>query len=79
VKKIRNQKNIAIEFYKADKALEMKQTNISDTSDIIINKSHSQAYHTSRLLNFTKKSNETLDQEDMIISSKSIGNYYNTY
>ncbi len=56
-------KNIAIEFYKADKALEKKQTNISKTSDIIIDKFHSQAYHTSRLFNFTKKLNETLDQE----------------
>ncbi len=47
-------KNIAIEFYKADKVLEHKQKN---TSDVINNKSHSQAYHTSRLLDFTTKLN----------------------
>ena len=37
-------------------------SNISYTS-----KSHSQAYHTSRLLDFTKKLNEILDEEDMKI------------
>ena len=83
-------KNIAIEFYKADKVLEQKQTNISNISDISNNKTHSQAYHTSRLLDFTKKLNEILDQEDMEIYgyennkndksyeieiSQSIGNY----
>src|SRR6266498_3615894 len=57
-------RNIIIEFYKADKFLEQKQT---DTSNVINNKSHSQAYHTSRLLDFTKKLNEILDQEDMEI------------
>ena len=86
--------NIAIEFYKADKVLESKQTNISNTSDIINNKSHPQAYHTSRLLDFTQKLNETLNQEDMKIYgyensennksyeteiSQTIGNYYNIY
>src|SRR6266542_1282016 len=80
-------RNIIIEFYKADKFLEQKQT---DTSNVINNKSHSQAYHTSRLLDFTKKLNEILDQEDMEIYgyennkndksheteiSQSIGNY----
>jgi hypothetical protein len=65
-----------MEFYKAD-------TNILNISDIIRNKSHSQAYHTSRLLDFTIKLNEVLDQEDMEIYeteiSQSIGNYYNSY
>ncbi len=56
-----NEYNEHIEFYKADKVLEQKQT---DTSDIINNKTHSQAYHTSRLLDFTKKLNEILDQEE---------------
>jgi len=56
-----------MEFYKADKFLKQKQTNVS------IFKSHPQAY---RLLDFTTKLNETLDQEDMRISSKSFGNYY---
>jgi hypothetical protein len=87
-------KNIIIEFYKADKILETKQTNISNTSEIN-NKSHPQAYHTSRLLDFTKKLNEILDQEDADIYdyknnknnnesyeieiSQNIGNYYNIY
>ena len=53
-------KNVIIEFYKADKDLKEKQANISNTSDVI-HKSHSQAYHTSRLLDFTKKLNEMLD------------------
>ncbi len=87
-------KNIAMEFYEADKILEEKQINISNTSNITNNKSHSQAYHTSRLLDFTKKLNEILDQEDMKICgyennknnksyeteiSQNIGNYYNIY
>jgi serine/threonine protein kinase len=74
-----------VEFYKADKTLKEKKTNIS-------NKSHLQAYHTSRLLDFTIKLNEILDQEDQKIYghrndkknesyetevSQSIGNYYN--
>jgi len=49
---------IAIEFYKADKILKQKQKQ-TNTSDIINNKSHPQAYHTSRLFDFTKKLNET--------------------
>src|SRR6266542_2896311 len=81
-------KNICIEFYEADKFLKQKQTNVS------IFKSHPQAYHTSRLLDFTAKLNKILDQEDMKIYdykndksnkvyeteiSQSIGNYYNIY
>src|SRR6266542_4582683 len=83
-------KNISMEFYEADKFLKQKQTNVSNTFGIINNKSHSQAYHTSRLLDFTAKLNEILDQEDMKIYdyrndvyeteiSQSIGNYYNIY
>ncbi len=49
------------EFYEADKFLKQKQTNVS------IFKSHPQAYHTSRLLDFTAKLNEILNQEDMKI------------
>jgi len=86
-------KNVIIEFYKADKDLKEKQANISNTSDVI-HKSHSQAYHTSRLLDFTKKLNEILDQEDIKIYgykndknnelyeadiSQCISNYYNFY
>jgi len=63
-KDIDESKNIAMEFYEADKILEEKQINISNTSNITNNKSHSQAYHTSRLLNFTKELNEILDQEE---------------
>ena len=82
-----------MEFYKADKILETKQSNISNIFEIN-NKSHSQAYHTSRLLDFTKKLNEILDQEDANIYnyesnknnesckmeiSQNIGNYYYIY
>jgi hypothetical protein len=86
--------NVIIEFYKADKILETNQTNALNTSEMN-NKSHSQAYHTSRLLDFTKKLNEVLDQEDADIYdyknnndnnesydmeiSQNIGNYYNIY
>ncbi len=80
--------NIIKEFYEADKFLKQKQTDVS------IFKSHPQAYHTSRLLDFTAKLNKILDQEDMKIYdykddksnivyeteiSQSIGNYYNIY
>ena len=51
-------KNIIEEFYKADKFLKQKQTNVSTF------KSHPQAYHTSRLLDFTKQLNEILNQEE---------------
>ena len=47
-----------LEFYKADKFLK-EQPNI-----LCISQSHSQAYHTSRLLDFTIKLNEILNQED---------------
>ena len=78
-------KNVIVEFYKAEKVLEGKQTSISNISN---KKSHSHAYHTSRLLDFTKKLNEILDQEDVEIYnykndklhnleiSQSIGKYY---
>ena len=75
-------KNIIKAFYKAEKALEKKQTSILNASDISNNKSHPQAYHTSRLLDFTKKLNEILDQEDhedMRIISQNIVNYNNSY
>ncbi|SRR6266498_1044812 len=53
-----NISNNIIEFYKADKVLKEKQTNIS-----YIHKSHLHAYHTSHLLDFTKQLNEILNQE----------------
>ncbi len=50
-----------MEFWKADKVLE-EQADISDRSETInnklINKTHPQAYHTSRLLDFIKQLNE---------------------
>ena len=62
-----------LEFYKTDKTLK-EQPNILYTSQ-----SHSQAYHTSRLLDFTMKLNEILNKEsknDQTTEvSKSIGNY----
>src|SRR5688572_15168299 len=92
-KNINNINEDIIEFYKTDKILKTKQTNILNTSEIK-DKSHPQAYHTSRLLDFTKKLNEILDQEDVDIYdyennknnelykmeiSQNIGNYYNAY
>src|SRR6266542_4034986 len=53
-------KNITIEFYKADKFLKQKQTNV------LTFKSHPQAYHTSQLLNFTKQLNEILNQKENV-------------
>ena len=50
-----------VEFRKADKALEAKQNNKMSNSDPIA-KSHSQAFHASRLLDFTKKLNEILSK-----------------
>ncbi len=54
----KNIKNIIEEFYKADKFLKQKPTNVSSF------KSHPQAYYTSCLLNFTKQLNEILNQEE---------------
>ena len=48
-----------IEFYEADKVLKEQQTNISS-------KSHPQAYHTSRLLDYTNQLNKILNQEKHI-------------
>src|ERR1043165_7545589 len=50
--------NVIIEFYKSDKILKTKKTNISNTSKIK-DKSHPQAYHTSRLLDFTRSEEHT--------------------
>ena len=57
-------RNIIMEFYKADNILKNRQTNISDIPDIINSESHSQAYHTSHLLDFSIKLNEVLEKEN---------------
>src|SRR5688572_24088456 len=62
-------KNIIKEFYEADKFLEQKQTNVSTF------KSHPQAYHTSRLLDFTKQLNEILNQRKHV-EAKFSGIFY---
>jgi len=62
--------NILVEFWKAEE----KQTNIQ-TNDKPIIKSHPQAYHTSRLLDFTKKLNEILVWKFMVIKMIKIINY----
>ena len=51
--------NIREEFYEADKFLKQKQTNVSTFI------SHPQAYHTSRLLDFTKQLNKVLNQKEV--------------
>ncbi len=50
--------NIIKEFYEADKFLKQKQTNVSTF------KSHPKAYHTSRLLDYTERLNEFLNQKE---------------
>jgi hypothetical protein len=63
------QRNGIKEFWKADRALAEEHannltTNTFETSNHPNRKSHPQAYRTSRLLDFTKKINEILDQEE---------------
>ena len=53
-------RNDIIEFYKADKNLK-EQANV-----LHISESHPQAYHTSRLLDFTKQLNEILNQKKLV-------------
>jgi hypothetical protein len=50
------------EFWKADKALAQVQNNIHNIYPI--KQSHPQSYRTSRLLDFTKKLNEILNQQE---------------
>src|SRR6266498_5648210 len=50
--------NIIEEFYEADKFSKQKQINV------LTFKSHPQAYHTSRLLDFTKQLNKILNQKE---------------
>ena len=55
------------EFWKADKALVQGYSDNSteiETSNNPVRQSHPQAYCTSRLLDFSKKLNEILDQDD---------------
>ena len=94
-----SQRNEIKEFWKADRALAEEQaitltTNTFETSNHLNRKSHPQAYRTSRLLDFTKKINEILDQEEKEIFdyenaqnielqetgiSQCIGKYYNFF
>ena len=67
-----NLDEIILDFYKSSQILEQSQINISDNNKAII-KSHPQAYHISRLLNFTEKLNKALTQN--IENSQNIGNY----
>ena len=53
--------NCIKQFYNADKSLKQNPTN-----DLII-KSHPQAYHTSQLLNFTKKLNKILGKYRVLV------------
>ena len=50
------------EFWKADKAFNERRNNTTSSNSKPITKSHPQAYHTSRLLDFTKKLNEHLSK-----------------
>ena len=92
-----SQRNEIKEFWRADKTLAEEHannltTNTFETSNHPNRKSHPQAYRTSRLLDFTKKINEILDQEEKEIFdyknaqdielhetgiSQSIGKYFN--
>ena len=68
-------KDDIIDFYKSDKTFKQNQNN--NLNNI---KDHSQAFHTSRLLDFTEKLNEILDHEIKTLEiSQSIGNYYDIY
>src|SRR6266540_5551329 len=58
-KKLENN-SIAMEFWKAEE----KRTGIFKNINNTVIKSHPQAYHTSRLLDFTVKLNETLEKEN---------------
>jgi len=55
---IKNQKILLKNFMKQINFLKQKQINVSTF------KSHPKAYHTSRLLDFTKQLNEILDQKE---------------
>ena len=54
----KDSENIIKEFYEADQFLKQKQINVSTS------KSHPQAYHTSRLLDYSKQLNEILNQKE---------------
>ena len=51
------------EFWKADKAFNERQNNTTSSNSKPITKSHPQAYHTSRILGFTKQLNDILEKE----------------
>ncbi len=69
--------DIMIEFWKAEE----RKIDISTKFKRNDVGSHPQAYHTSRLLGFTKELNEILDKEDikscvLLFETQSIGNYF---
>src|SRR4051812_20690326 len=83
-------KNSIMEFMEADNNSTVFKT--INNNDKPISKSHSQAYHTSHLLNFTKNLNEILDQEEkerllpqsecldcIVTDLKSLGMYEKVY
>ena len=51
------------EFWKADKAFKTSRNNATTSNSKPITKSHPQAYHTSRLLGFTKQLDDILEKE----------------
>ena len=79
------------EFRMAEKALKEKINNSKVDSSKPITKSHPQAYHTSRLLGFTKQLNDILEKEiyghkeDIIVETcetggiQSIGKYFHFF
>ena len=52
-----------VEFWKADKAFKTRRNDTTTSNSKPIAKSHPQAYHTSRLLDFTKQLNDILEKE----------------
>src|SRR6185436_1519339 len=76
------------EFWKADKAFNERQNNTTSSNSKPITKSHPQAYHTSRLLGFTKQLNDILEKEiyghkeDITCEtgiSQSLGKFYHIF
>src|SRR5205085_12535461 len=79
------------EFWKADKVFKTRENNTTTSNSKPSTKSHPQAYHTSRLLGFTKQLDDILEKEiyghkiDIKVEtyetgiSQSIGKYYRIF